>query len=160
MCILWLNLTQHRKSYQVQTLKLLTDWQLFLGSVDCGAWPFFMWCDLTSVKKIINNNEENLRDYRKLKNKYEKLKNDKLKLYGTNSVWKIVTLWLAVLYWLKKNLNDYKNTFKQLLPTPIASSSTFSTWARTSGVKWSGEATGRQPSVLQIKGTWSRSISD
>ena len=47
---------------------------------------FFMWCDLTSVKKIINNNEENLRDYRKLKNKYEKLKNDKLKLYGTNSV--------------------------------------------------------------------------
>ena len=47
---------------------------------------FFMWCDLTSVKKIIYKNEENLRDYRKLKNNYEKLKNDKLKLYATNQV--------------------------------------------------------------------------
>ena len=35
---------------------------------------FFMWCDLTSVKKMINKNEENLRDYRNAENKYKNSK--------------------------------------------------------------------------------------
>ena len=42
MCILWLNLTQHRKTYQVWTLELLTDLYLFLNFVGCGAWPFLV----------------------------------------------------------------------------------------------------------------------
>ena len=48
----------------------------------------------------------------------------------------------------------------QLLSPPIANSSTLSTEARESGVKWSGEATGLQPRLLQTKGTCSRSISE
>lgn len=50
-------------------------------------------------------------------------------------------------------------TLRQLLPIPIGNSSTLSTVANASGVKWSGEATGRHPKLLQMNGTWSLSIS-
>ena len=36
---MWLNLTQHGETYQVQTRLGLTDWQLFLDCVNSGAWP-------------------------------------------------------------------------------------------------------------------------
>ena len=39
---MWLNLTQHGKTYQAQTLEGLTDQGLFLDLVDGGAWPFLV----------------------------------------------------------------------------------------------------------------------
>ena len=37
-----LNLTQHGKPYQFRTQQGLTDCELFLDSVDGGAWPFLV----------------------------------------------------------------------------------------------------------------------
>ena len=37
-----LNLTQHGKPYQVRTQSGLTDCELFLDSVDGGAWPLLV----------------------------------------------------------------------------------------------------------------------
>jgi hypothetical protein len=37
-----LNLTQHGETHSARTLKGLTDWELFLDSVDGGAWPFLV----------------------------------------------------------------------------------------------------------------------
>ena len=37
-----LNLTQHGKPYQVRTQQGLTDCELFLDSVDGGAWPLLV----------------------------------------------------------------------------------------------------------------------
>ena len=37
-----LNLTQHGEPYQVRTQSGLTDCELFLDSVDGGAWPFLV----------------------------------------------------------------------------------------------------------------------
>ena len=37
-----LNLTQHGKTYQVQTKVGLTDWELFLDVLGGGAWPFLV----------------------------------------------------------------------------------------------------------------------
>jgi len=62
-----LNLTQHGKTYQVQTQLGLTDWELFLDSVGGGAWPFLVGgviClvnsdnerDLSLLISCINNN--------------------------------------------------------------------------------------------------------
>ena len=57
-----LNLTQHGKTYQVQTKWGLTDWELFLDSLGGGAWPFLVGgviCLVYSVNerdpRLLNN---------------------------------------------------------------------------------------------------------
>ncbi len=57
------NLTQHGKTYQVQTQGGLTDWELFLNFVGGGAWPFLVGgviCLVNSVNErdlnLLNSN--------------------------------------------------------------------------------------------------------
>ena len=54
----WLNLTQHGETYQVQTRLGLTDWQLFLDCVNSGAWPVLVGEVICLVNSV---NERDLR---------------------------------------------------------------------------------------------------
>ena len=59
-----LNLTQHGKPHQAQTLEGLTDWELFLDSVGGGAWPFLVGGAICLV------NSDNERDSSLLNRRY------------------------------------------------------------------------------------------
>ena len=97
-----LNLTQHGKPHQAQTLEGLTDWELFLDSVGGGAWPFLVGGAICLV------NSDNERDSSLLNRRYtfQYLEGSHLSfLYCTSldiSVFSVGVWWVGVCgfyYW-------------------------------------------------------------
>ncbi len=69
------NLTQHGKTYQVQTQWGLTDWEFFLDSVSGGAWPFLVGGVICLVNSVNERDLNLLNSYLNLIFKIKCLKN-------------------------------------------------------------------------------------